>query len=192
MASEPLDDPPPPPMAADAEFVRSADAEADAGDPTAEDAVKGDPGATGQMAAVDSLADVEPPLDPLAVALAAMSDLPVPPEDEEMSRVVVLRAGEWVSSPGEIIDKGDDDDWRRGWPGEIGVSALRLRLAQLDSTGPPPTETGDGEDAGPIMLGSKLAIERPELDDDEELAEELRTVDAMESAECKWLKWWWE
>ena len=88
MASEPLDEP----MAADVELVRSADAEADAGEPTAEDAVNGEPGATGQIAAVDSLVDVE---IEVAVGFAVISDLPVPAEDEEMSRVVVvLRAGE--------------------------------------------------------------------------------------------------
>ena len=65
------------------------------------------------------------------------------------------------------------------------MSAFRLRLEQLDSPPGPPTDTGDGEDVGPMMVESKLPIERPELDDDEELAEELRTVDAIESAECK-------
>lgn len=105
----------------------SADVEVDAGEPTADDAVRGEAGPP-----VEQIV----PLRPLSLREelpgAQLRDFALR-EDDEMSRVVLpLRVGESGPSLGEIIDTGGDEECRlvgavtlSPLAGETGVSALR-------------------------------------------------------------------
>ena len=106
----------------------SADVDVDAGEPTADEAARGEAGPP-----------VEQIVPPKPVSLreelpgAVLSDLTLREEDE-MSRVVLpLRAGEWVPSLGEMMDTGGEEECRLAGAvtlsplaGERGVSALRF------------------------------------------------------------------